>query len=102
MGEPVRILDLALSLIRLSGFTPGKDIEVRITGLRPGERLHEEPLVDDETVPTPHEKLWVRPSERSNLTSEIAGLDVLVASGDATAVLAWLRRMSESPPAVVH
>jgi FlaA1/EpsC-like NDP-sugar epimerase len=46
MGEPLRVLDLAHNLIRLYGYEPGRDIEVRITGLRPGEKLHES-LVDD-------------------------------------------------------
>ena len=50
MGKPVRILDLAKALIRLYGLTPGKDIEIRITGLRPGERLFEKLLNDQETV----------------------------------------------------
>jgi FlaA1/EpsC-like NDP-sugar epimerase len=46
MGAPVRVLDLAHNLIRLYGYEPGRDIEVRITGLRPGEKLHES-LVDE-------------------------------------------------------
>jgi FlaA1/EpsC-like NDP-sugar epimerase len=50
MGKPIRILDMAKALIRLYGLKAGKDIEIRITGLRPGERLFEKLLNDHETV----------------------------------------------------
>jgi len=57
MGEPVRILDIATDLIRLSGLEPD-DIEIRFTGMRPGERLHEEVLISGESVaPTAHPKV---------------------------------------------
>jgi FlaA1/EpsC-like NDP-sugar epimerase len=59
MGEPVKIADLARQLIQLSGLTE-QDIRIEYTGLRPGEKLYEEPLADAEkTLPTPHPKLRV-------------------------------------------
>ncbi|MCI5953617.1 MAG: polysaccharide biosynthesis protein [Lachnospiraceae bacterium] len=48
MGEPVKILDLAVNLIKLSGLRPGADIEIKFTGLRPGEKMYEELLMDEE------------------------------------------------------
>ena len=58
MGKPVRIFDMAKRMIQLSGFEPGKDIEIVFTGLREGEKLFEELLNDKEnTIPTHHEKI---------------------------------------------
>ena len=60
MGEPVKIVDLAFNLIRLAGLRPKQDIEVRFTGIRPGEKLYEElNLKDESMVPTAHEKIRV-------------------------------------------
>lgn len=60
MGEPVRIADLARDLIRLSGLEPGRDIEIRYTGLRPGEKLFEELFNAGESYArTQHEKIFV-------------------------------------------
>ncbi len=59
MGEPIKIYDLAVQMIRLSGLKLGKDIEVKITGLAPGEKLHEELLVETEnTSETRHPKIF--------------------------------------------
>ncbi|MCZ8117824.1 MAG: nucleoside-diphosphate sugar epimerase/dehydratase [Microcystis sp. LE18-22.4A] len=59
MGEPVRIYDLALQMIRLSGLELGQDINIEITGLRPGEKLYEELLIDtDKALPTAHPKIF--------------------------------------------
>lgn len=60
MGKPVRIMDLAENVIRLSGYTPYVDIDIKVTGLRPGEKLYEELLLDEEGIEkTGHDKIYV-------------------------------------------
>ena len=60
MGKPVKIVDLATKMIKLAGLEPGKDIEIKTIGLRPGEKLYEELLNDGSTtLPTHHEKIMI-------------------------------------------
>ena len=60
MGEPVKIDDLAKKLIKLSGKTPGVDIKIEYTGLRPGEKLYEEIMMSDENLEkTQNDKLFI-------------------------------------------
>ena len=69
MGEPVKIYDLAISLIKLSGYIPNEDIEIKITGLRPGEKIYEELLMGEEGLQkTAHNKIFV--AEPMNITME--------------------------------
>jgi len=78
MGEPVKILDLATDLIRLSGLEVGTDIEIRFTGARPGEKLYEELFFDSESaLPTDHPKV-LRAKNGALPTGLSMGVDLLV------------------------
>jgi FlaA1/EpsC-like NDP-sugar epimerase len=105
MGEPVRIADLARDLIRLSGLEPDRDIEIRYTGLRPGEKLFEELFGADESFGrTRHEKIFVYSTGAdvfdaapASKTSALAGqLDALILAaqrGDPTEVRSRLGKL---------
>jgi FlaA1/EpsC-like NDP-sugar epimerase len=83
MGEPMKIVELARMLIRLSGRTE-QEIPISYTGLRPGEKLYEELLADDETTePTPHPKLRIAKTNGS--------------LPDIEAVLRWIEEAGPAP-----
>ncbi|MCL2637214.1 MAG: polysaccharide biosynthesis protein [Oscillospiraceae bacterium] len=70
MGDPVRIVDLAENLIRVAGFIPGVDIKIEFTGLRPGEKLFEELLLDEEGIEkTENDKIYV--AKPCNITASL-------------------------------
>ena len=78
MGEPVKIWDLAENLVRLSGLKPGRDIEIVETGLRPGEKMYEELLMDaEETLPTGNKDITVSVGKALGVEEVRANLDVL-------------------------
>lgn len=79
MGEPVKIIDLAKKMIRLAGFTPDKEIEIKIIGLRPGEKLYEELLNDmSKTLPTHNEKIMIAEEICDDIeTTSLTILDLL-------------------------
>ena len=86
MGEPVKIIDLAKDLIRLSGFEPNVDIPIEITGLRPGEKLFEELLLDEEGISdTSHNKIFIgKPifTDYNYLLKELEKLKDVTSTGD--------------------
>ena len=94
MGEPVKIAELAREMIRLSGLSED-DIRIEYTGLRPGEKLYEEPLADAEkTLPTPHPKLRVAQARApldGRLLEELVGWLADPGAVDPAAVRARLR-----------
>ncbi|RAR51127.1 polysaccharide biosynthesis protein [Flavobacterium lacus] len=81
MGKPVKIIDLAKKMIRLAGFTPDKDIAIKIVGLRPGEKLYEELLNNSaKNLPTHHEKIMIAEeicTAFHQLTDEVEDLIIL-------------------------
>ena len=94
MGEPVRIVDLAEKMITLSGFTPGEDIEIRVTGTRPGEKLFEEIGLDAEGMEkTRHPKIFIgrlHPHPTERLADAIVRLGDLAAAGRSAEIRAYL------------
>jgi FlaA1/EpsC-like NDP-sugar epimerase len=101
MGEPVKIVDLAHNMIRLSGKEPNRDIAVEFIGARPGEKLHEDLWGDgEEAVPTSHPKILrcaCRPVDPSWLDEELVELERLAEAGDTVEVVSRLGEMVHAP-----
>jgi FlaA1/EpsC-like NDP-sugar epimerase len=101
MGEPVRIVDLAENMIRLSGKNPGTEIAIEFIGPAPGEKLHEELVGHDETAsPSEHPKidLITRPPVDADwLEAELACLEQLVEDGETLELVGELRRVVAEP-----
>jgi FlaA1/EpsC-like NDP-sugar epimerase len=97
MGQPIRIADLARSMITLAGLEPDKDIQIVYTGLRPGEKLYEELLTsDEETLPTHHEKIRVfrqEPIPHQRMEEWVNELSEIVLRRDAAGVVAHLKAL---------
>ncbi len=97
MGESVKIIDLAKNMLKLSGLEEGRDIEIKFTGLRPGEKLYEEVLSDKEnSLPTPHEKILiakVREYSYDDISQQISQLISLFDEQNNEKIVAQLKLM---------
>jgi len=95
MGEPIRILDLARLMITLSGLVPDEDVPIVFTGLRPGEKLEEELMTEEERRNTHRVRETIRiiqtPPPSPDVIASIALLESLAIRGDRHGVVAWLR-----------
>lgn len=103
MGEPIKVLDLAEELIRLSGLEVGEDIEIKIVGLRPGEKLFEELLTEEERSgvlgDSGHEKIFIAKVEEvdgEKLGKDIKELEVLAKEMDSEGIVRKLQEMVPS------
>jgi FlaA1/EpsC-like NDP-sugar epimerase len=101
MGDPVRILDLAHDMIRLSGLEPEKDIAIVISGVRPGEKLHEGLFEDSEQVERTHHDKLMRsrraPISPEWLEAELDAVERLANEGDEPGALELVRAMIANP-----
>lgn len=97
MGQAIKIADLARKMIKLSGMTVGKDIQLEFTGLRPGEKLYEELLsAEESTIPTHHDRIMiakVREYNFEDVTSDINYLEELNRNTDHLAIVAQMKKI---------
>ena len=99
MGEPVKIIDLARKLIRFYGYEPGIDIEIKVIGLRPGEKLYEELMMDKESAGvtrTAHDKIFVAPPigfNESELAAQLDALSRALADDDDQRIVSGLQQI---------
>jgi len=102
MGEPVRIVDLARNMIRLSGKEPDRDVPIDFVGARPGEKLHEELWgADEEVRPTSHPKIQRvtrAGADAALLERELESLEALVEDGETLEVVSRLRSLLSRGP----
>ncbi len=99
MGQPVKIIDLAKNMIRLSGLVPEKDIEIKIMGLRPGEKIFEELLANEEnTLPTHHKKIMVAKVRESNFDKVKSDVEELITLFGSQDNFEMVRKMKEIVP----
>jgi FlaA1/EpsC-like NDP-sugar epimerase len=99
MGKPVRIIDVARDMIRLSGLRPDEDVQIQITGLRPGEKLFEElGTTDDRVEKTWHPKIFVGKIPRLARENVESGVETLVAAARAGDAECLYRAFQELVP----
>ena len=99
MGKPVKILDLARNMIRLAGYTPEKDIMIKFTGLRPGEKLYEELLNQKETtLPTANEKIMVARVREFDFEEISSKVDELIKTSRLTKPFTTVTLMKQLVP----